>query len=138
MCVAHYERVLDGRDLSAPIEKRAKYGEPLAFLMSMIGHLGDECVPWPYAVGGTKNGTRPGYGSIIIEGRMRTANNVICELAHGPAPTPEHESAHSCRNTLCVNPNHVRWATPGENETDKIAHGTWQYRGPKAGKAPYP
>jgi hypothetical protein len=50
----------------------------------------------------------------------------MCELAHGPAPTPEHEAAHSCGKGAagCLTLRHLRWATAPENQADKIAHGT--------------
>jgi hypothetical protein len=37
-----------------------------------------------------------------------------------------HEAAHYCGNGAkgCIHPLHMRWATPQENEADKIAHGT--------------
>jgi hypothetical protein len=40
----------------------------------------------------------------------------MCELIHGPAPTPEHEASHLCEDEwLCVNPDHLIWETKKEN-----------------------
>lgn len=40
----------------------------------------------------------------------------MCELFHGPAPTPEHEASHLCdQNWLCVMPFHLIWETKKEN-----------------------
>lgn len=51
---------------------------------------------------------------------------MVCEAVHGPAPSPHHEAAHTCGrgSSGCINPNHLRWATPTENQADKIEHGT--------------
>jgi HNH endonuclease len=50
----------------------------------------------------------------------------MCELAYGPAPSPRHQVAHSCGkgHEGCVNPRHLRWATPKENSADMVLHGT--------------
>lgn len=51
-------------------------------------------------------------------GRTVLAHRAVCELYHGPPPTPEHEAGHIClggENSLCVNPAHVEWQSPEEN-----------------------
>jgi hypothetical protein len=48
----------------------------------------------------------------------------MCRLAHGEPPTPKSEAAHSCGTRICVNPLHIRWASPAENAADKLRHGT--------------
>lgn len=98
-------------------------GAPVAFLRRIVAAPRvDECIIWPFAT----NEPKPGllYGQVIFEGRVTSANNAVCCIAYGPAPSPEHEAAHSCGKSLCVNPGHVRWATPKENEADKVDHGT--------------
>jgi len=84
---------------------------------------GDECEQWPF----TKSAGR----AIIGHGRKRhKVCRIICERIYGEPPTPVHEAAHSCGNGHigCVNPKHLRWATPSENAQDKSIHGT-QKRG---------
>lgn len=44
------------------------------------------------------------------------AARLMCELFHGPAPTPEHEASHLCDdNWCCVHPWHLMWETKREN-----------------------
>lgn len=117
LCNAHYLRAW-------------RYGDPLAgatakgalteWLKGHVGYAGDDCLTWPF--GGRGNG----YGSIKFNGRHTTANYAMCELAHGRAPSPTHEAAHSCGNGHlgCVNPRHLRWATRLENANDALRDGT--------------
>lgn len=63
---------------------------------------------------------------MTYEGQQTGAYRVACTLKHGEPPTPEHEAAHSCGNGHfgCINWKHLRWATRGENQDDKVEHGT--------------
>lgn len=80
----------------------------------------DECVLWPFSVGG------PGYGQAWVNKKVVTAHRHMCEAAHGPAPEGT-EAAHLCGVRRCVNPKHLRWATRRENQADKATHGTLRY-----------
>jgi hypothetical protein len=75
---------------------------------------------WPYAK------ANYGYGEVVVDGRKRLAHRIVCELANGPAPEGKNDAAHSCNNRLCINPNHLRWATRAENIDDMVGHGTAQ------------
>lgn len=119
-CRAHYLRwyrhgdpLLGARSLSAK-------GEPFHWVEGAVDHKGDGCLIWPYARTGS------GYGQLVIDGRRVLAHRWMCEAVHGPAPTPEHEAAHSCGkgHEGCIHPGHLRWATPKENAEDRIVHGT--------------
>jgi hypothetical protein len=68
-----------------------------------------------------------GYPHMYAKGKWKLVSRRICEHFHGPAPSGRHQCAHSCGDRGCVNWRHVRWATPSENESDKIGHGTYQY-----------
>jgi DNA-binding transcriptional regulator YiaG len=110
--------------MAAPSNKGK--GAAIAFLRSLIGHTGTECVIWPFA----KN--HKGYGQLGHEGQSYKANRLMCELAHGKPPSPTHQAAHNCGNghLSCVNPNHLEWKTNFENQMDRVEHGTM----PKKGK----
>jgi hypothetical protein len=58
-----------------------------------------------------------GYGDICLPnsgGRRAKAHRVAYELTKGPIPTG-FEIDHLCRNTLCVNPDHLEAVTPRVN-----------------------
>lgn len=49
----------------------------------------------------------------------------MCERINGAPPSEIHHAAHSCGfgHLGCINPRHIRWATPQENSDDRDAHG---------------
>lgn len=98
------------------LSKKKKRGKGAAFLRQAIQTKTDECLVWPYA-------TSRGYGMASVAGKQIKAHVWICLQAHGPKPFPEAHAAHSCGNSLCVNPQHVRWASVQENIDDKKLHG---------------
>lgn len=93
-----------------------------------LAHQGNDCLIWPFSVG------NHGYGQVRAGGTMRLAHRVLCEAAHGKPPKPKMDAAHRCGNRLCVNPIHIRWASRGENETDKRMHGC-DNRGQRHGRS---
>lgn len=126
-CKSHYNRFMDHGD---PLAGIAPKGVPLQWIIDHIGHSSDQCLTWPF-------GTRAdGRGAILIDGRHQYAHRHMCLLAHGEAPSPDYETAHSCGRGHfgCVNPKHLRWATRSENCNDRTIHGT-QNRGERCGNA---
>jgi len=77
----------------------------------------DWCLIWPFSRSQT------GY-AMIGEGNIRV-HRVMCEHRHGPAPSPNHYAAHSCDrgHDGCVNPWHLDWKTPSENQLDRYKGG---------------
>lgn len=117
LCSAHYRRL---SVYGSPTGGGRQQGLLKQFAFEASTYSGDECVIWPFGK------DRAGYGRMRWAGRDAGAHQVVCELAHGPRPTPKHEAAHSCGmgHTGCVSPTHLRWATHKENHSDRAAHGT--------------
>jgi len=96
----------------------AGHGEQYLWLQSLVGHKGEECIPWPH--GGNWNG----YGHLGINGKVYKAHRIMCELAHGNPPIKGLVAAHSCKDRSCVNPDHLSWKTPRQNLMDRHRDGT--------------
>lgn len=94
-------------------------GKARRWLADHVGYPHDYCLIWPFSL------TR-GYGRFVYYGTGYYAHRFMCELVHGPAPTLEHQAAHSCGRGAegCVNPHHLSWKTPSGNQLDKRDHGT--------------
>jgi hypothetical protein len=118
LCNSHYWQLHKGRELT-PLRYRRNRCEP--WLEEHKDYAGDDCLIWPFA-----RGTAHGYAQVKYKGKQQNACPVMCEMAHGPKPTPEHEAAHSCGkgHLGCINPRHLSWKTPKENAADKELHGT--------------
>ena len=125
-CAKHYRRWKAHGDPNAITS--TENGVPLRWLIEHLSYGGDDCILWPFAKG------PHGYGGVRVDGVDRRVNRLVCEKVHGTAPSSKHQAAHSCGNRLCINPNHLRWATRSENENDKLEHGT-SNRGQRNGQA---
>ena len=102
-------------------QKRIANGEALRYFEEVVlAYDGDDCLLWPFwrAAGG--------YAYLRHDGRDQPVSRIACEAVHGPPPTPDHESAHSCgRGHLgCVTKRHLSWKTHAENMADMLVHGT--------------
>lgn len=117
-CHRHYARWARHGD---PLAGRTFVGKPQVFFETVVlAHQGDECLIWPFAKLGR------GYGQVALAGKKVGAHRAVCEKVHGPAPSDQHYAAHNCGqgHLGCVAPRHVRWASPSENQADRVRHGT--------------
>lgn len=71
---------------------------------------------------------RYGYATVRLnrggEQKWKKVHRLICEAWHGRSPSPTHHAAHLDGTRDNNDPANLVWATPGENERHKIAHGT--------------
>lgn len=127
-CRNHYRsHSLHGDPLAT--EKRQSRKNPMVeFLEGVSAATADECITWPYAF------DRHGYGQFSLKRKCYRAHRFVCELVHGSPSATDLQAAHSCGVRSCVNPRHLRWATPAENSADMIIHGT-AMRGSKVKRA---
>ena len=88
------------------------------------------CWIWQRARKGKEAAGGGGYGCLRIKGKLLGAHRYIYELEIGPIPEGM-QILHSCHNTLCVNPAHMRPGTNDENQLDSAKAGM---RGQKLGK----
>lgn len=117
-CGAHYARWLRH---GSPTAGGAVFGAPEQFYQeNVLTHDADGCLIWPY----TRNSN--GYAQLYRKGKHYLVSRLICEVMHGPPPSPEYEAAHNCGNGRegCVNRHHIVWKTRAENMADLEVHGT--------------
>lgn len=95
-------------------------GKTIEWIRYHANYDADFCLIWPFC----RNPN--GYGTFGYLGKPHYAHRFMCEFVNGPAPTDEHEAAHSCGNGNmgCVNPRHLSWKTKSENRIDALNHGT--------------
>lgn len=82
---------------------------PCAFWSRVDRRTSDECWPW---VGGKD---AHGYGAIGFKAKKYKAHRVSLDLKLGRSLPPEECATHSCDNPICVNPNHLRPGSRGDN-----------------------
>ena len=99
-----------------------KHGDPLGaayrgpeatFLAMTEPIVGDPgCLIWTGVLDGG------GYGRLHVNGRMVLAHRWAWQREHGPIPDGLHVD-HTCWTPACVNVDHLRLATPQENQQNR-------------------
>jgi len=113
-CGKHYQRF---RTTGSVEKTRANHS--LDFLNANAGHTGKDCLIWPFSL------ATGGYGKVKINGKSLPAHREMCRMAHGEPPNATDHAAHSCGRGAegCVNPRHLSWKSPADNNFDKVVHG---------------
>lgn len=127
-CMSHYQRWRRHGDTSKRL--RPANGEAQSYFRDVVmNYDGTECHKWPFA-------TTDGRAVMLVDGRTCFVARLVCEAVRGPAPSDEHQAAHSCGNgdEACVTKRHLSWKTPSANQMDRVEHGT-SNRGERCGSA---
>lgn len=81
---------------------------------------------------------RKGYQAVNLcrEGACQTKHLhvLVCEVFHGPRPTPKHQAAHRDDDKANIAASNLYWATPLENHADRRRNGRI-LRGEQIGRA---
>jgi len=117
LCGTHAVRL---RRYGDPGLTHERFRRKVSWVERNSSYSGQDCLKWPFGVSSHDRGT------VSLNGKSMSAPRAMCLLAHGDPPTPRHHAAHSCGNGHlgCMNPQHISWKTPKENEADKSGHGT--------------
>ena len=102
LCWMHYKRLQRSGDLiPGPTDSERFW--------SFVDKGGD-CWTW----NGWRRSRGLSYGAFKVHGETVASHRFAYELLKGPIPTGLHID-HLCRNTLCVNPDHLEPVTLAEN-----------------------
>jgi len=78
-----------------------------------------------------------GYGMIGIDGSTTYATHIALLLHGRPRPTHKAIACHTCDVTFCVNPDHLYWGTPSQNQKDALTRNRKTMMPPTHGEANY-
>ena len=79
----------------------------------------DDCWIW---TGYTKNGR---YGSLCVDGKAHQAHIAAYKRLIGPVGQGM-KVLHSCNNTMCIKPHHLRQGTMRDNSQDCLSRGRFR------------
>ena len=118
LCNKHYLRLARHGDVTAVL--RTPNNVASDWVSANLDYDGENCLIWPFS----RN--NQGYAAVWIDKKRWLVHRYYCTQKHGAAPSLAHHASHVCGNGKigCVNPSHVEWKTPIENNRDKTVHGT--------------
>lgn len=76
----------------------------------------DECWPWLGYI-------EDGYGRVFFDGKMRGAHDLAATFATGAVRPEGFDTCHSCDNSPCCNPAHLRFDSRQGNVDDATSRG---------------
>lgn len=124
LCQPHYYRKLRYGDPLGGRKLLPKRGVADDYYDNVVLSFDDPkvCLIWPF--GRKAPSGKDAYASMKKRFSRSVCRNVCFDL-YGHPPTDKHLAAHSCNNGHlgCVNPKHLRWATPKENSADMVLAG---------------
>lgn len=116
-CTGHYQRWAKAGSAEArmplgraPLPRGTEL--TLEFLVERTSKSDTGCFLWAGYV------DRGGYGQIRHDGKTDGAHRVAWEVANGPIPEGMSVD-HICHNRACVNADHLRLASPTENQWNR-------------------
>jgi len=92
------------------------------FVTLAARYQGDDCLVWPFSTNARGHGVLS-YRTPEGKRTTTTAHRAVLIRAEGPPPDPSMYACHEpvvCHNPPCVNPKHLRWATPYLNAMDQL------------------
>lgn len=78
---------------------------------------------WLWIGATVKNARGDLYGKIKHKGKTILAHRAAWKCVHGYSMPKRKQGAHSCDQTLCICPDHVRGATASSNSREAIRKG---------------
>jgi hypothetical protein len=90
-------------------DKGQHYTETAYFEAHVMDYSFDGCRLWP--------GSLDVHGYGLVAGQR--VNRAVCWRWCGPPPDDTYQAAHFCHNPRCWAAEHLRWATPKENQADR-------------------
>lgn len=90
-------------------------------------NISDDSMCWNWTAA-TNN---DGYGRFKINGKLESSHRIAYELTYGkipPSKFPKRQPLcvlHSCDNSGCCNPNHLRIGTKSLNNSDMVSRNRW-------------
>lgn len=112
LCPAHYQQHWKGQELR-PVHPRSLNAR---FWMKVDKDAPGGCWEW---TGATNS---HGYGQFGVNRRLRPAHRLLWELTNGPIPDGMVID-HRCANRRCVNLDHLRMVTEGQNHQHRTGVG---------------